>query len=104
MPVWTEEELQVVGRDMRLRMDSGSDLFDFFDPLKISERCNKYGGIFRFVLTTEVSFLRDSVDNKRSTALEGADLNLLNRYVWFATAQNGRCLRRVGTKMLKWEM
>ena len=32
MPVWTEEELQVVGNDMRQRMESTSALFDFFCP------------------------------------------------------------------------
>ena len=76
MPVWSEEELQSVGKDMRLRMEEGSTLYEFFSPEKISDRFKKYGGIFRFVLTTSTVYLRD-VDVNRSTALQNANVDKL---------------------------
>ena len=76
MPVWTEEELLCVGKDMRLRMEEGSALYDFFSPEKISDRFKKYGGIFRFVLTTSIDYLND-VDMSRKDALRKADVKQL---------------------------
>ena len=72
MPVFTEEELVAIGRDMKTRPDFNSALENLYSDKEIRGRFEIFNGIIRHVLPQSQDELQQ-VLQERAVALEGID-------------------------------
>ena len=72
MPVFTEEELVAIGRDMSRRDDFSEELRVHYSDDKIRERFKMFNGIIRHVLPTSITSLTTPLE-KRELALNSTN-------------------------------
>jgi hypothetical protein len=73
MPVFTEEELLAIGRDMRTRPDFDSTLRKLYSDDEIRDRFATFNGIIRHVLPQDVRELQQ-VHRQRTAAFDAIDV------------------------------